>query len=89
MRYERDKPDKFGFINVKGVVSIIKYSDGPKTILLCMKHLVPIHTFYYFRFYRSLNFVPIVSFQYGLTSNSVIAKESPSRGREGDEAAAL
>ena len=52
-RYERDKPDKFGALNVQGVVSIVKYSDVPKTIILCMKHVVPIHAFYCFRFYRS------------------------------------
>lgn len=52
-RYERDKPDKFGVINVQGVVSIVKYSDVPKTIILCMKHVAPIHAFYCFRFYRS------------------------------------
>ena len=51
-RYERDKPCKFGFINVQGVVSIIKYSDVPRTILLCMKYVVPIHAFYCFSFYR-------------------------------------
>ena len=32
-RYECDKTDKFSFINVQGVVSVIEYSDVPRTIL--------------------------------------------------------